>query len=150
MSRLARRHVDVVGRSSKLGSNRADRVAQPDALSTRAHLRVVADTLRQRFPAATAILDDAEANVTAYADFPRPITKRSPPPTHLSGCTKRSRGDQRGGHLPRRRLGGLTATTSLASVARAVRGSVTGSRSPAKTIARASDSASLRSAALRV
>lgn len=50
--------------------------AQPDAASTRAHLRVVADTLRERFPAAAAILDEAEADVTAYADFPRAHHKK--------------------------------------------------------------------------
>ena len=50
--------------------------AQPDAASTRSHLRVVADTLRERFPAAAEILDDAEADVTAYADFPRAHHKK--------------------------------------------------------------------------
>ena len=50
--------------------------AQPDAASTRAHLRVVADTLRERFGAAAAILDEAEADVTAYADFPRAHHKK--------------------------------------------------------------------------
>ncbi len=50
--------------------------AQPDASSTRAHLRVVADTLRERFPAAAAILDEAEADVTAYAEFPRAHHKK--------------------------------------------------------------------------
>ena len=50
--------------------------AQPDAASTRAHLRVVVDTLRERFPAAAAILEEAEVDVTAYADFPRAHAKK--------------------------------------------------------------------------
>ncbi len=50
--------------------------AQPDAASTRAHLRVVVDTLRERFPAAALILEEAEADVTAYADFPRAHAKK--------------------------------------------------------------------------
>jgi putative transposase len=50
--------------------------AQPDAASTRAHLRAVADTLRERFPLAAQLLDEAEHDVTAYAAFPRAHHKK--------------------------------------------------------------------------
>src|SRR5665213_520948 len=50
--------------------------AQPDAASTRAHLRVVADTLRERFEKAAAVLDAAEHDVTAYVDFPHAHHKK--------------------------------------------------------------------------
>jgi putative transposase len=45
--------------------------AQPDAEATRAHLRAVADTLETRFGKVAELLLAAEADVTAYADFPR-------------------------------------------------------------------------------
>ena len=45
--------------------------AQPDPQSTRAHLGTVADTLQPRFPKVAELLLAAEADVTAYADFPR-------------------------------------------------------------------------------
>jgi putative transposase len=45
--------------------------AQPDPDSTRAHLRTVADTLEPRFGKVAELLLAAEADVTAYADFPR-------------------------------------------------------------------------------
>ncbi len=50
--------------------------AQPDAASTRAHLRVVVDTLAERFPAAAEVLAEAEHDVTAYASFPRAHHKK--------------------------------------------------------------------------
>ncbi|HWC09732.1 MAG TPA: IS256 family transposase, partial [Acidimicrobiales bacterium] len=50
--------------------------AQPDAAATRAHLRAVADTLRERFVGAASVLDEAEHDVTAYADFPRAHHKK--------------------------------------------------------------------------
>jgi putative transposase len=45
--------------------------AQTDAAATRAQLREVVGILEARFPKAAAILEDAEADVTAYATFPR-------------------------------------------------------------------------------
>jgi transposase-like protein len=45
--------------------------AQPDQANTRRQLRVVADTLRQTHPAVADLLDEAEADVCAYATFPR-------------------------------------------------------------------------------
>lgn len=50
--------------------------AQPDATSTRTHLRAVVDALQARFPAAAEILEDAEDDVTAYASFPRAHHKK--------------------------------------------------------------------------
>lgn len=44
--------------------------AQPDAASAREQWRKVADTLRARFPRAAELLDEAEADVLAYAAFP--------------------------------------------------------------------------------
>ncbi|MDP8958286.1 MAG: IS256 family transposase [Actinomycetota bacterium] len=45
--------------------------AQPDVHSTRNQLRLVADALRDRYPAVAHLLDEAEMDVTAYATFPR-------------------------------------------------------------------------------
>jgi putative transposase len=45
--------------------------AQPDATGTRAQLRDVVGLLEARFPKAAKLLEDAEADVTAYAAFPR-------------------------------------------------------------------------------
>jgi putative transposase len=45
--------------------------AQPDAASAVAHLRQVADTMRPKFPKVAELLLDAEADITAYAHFPR-------------------------------------------------------------------------------
>jgi putative transposase len=45
--------------------------AQPDAPSAVAHLRQVADTMQPKFPKVAALLLDAEADITAYAAFPR-------------------------------------------------------------------------------
>ncbi|MGH9043375.1 MAG: IS256 family transposase, partial [Acidimicrobiales bacterium] len=50
--------------------------AQPDATSTRSHLRAVVDALRERFAKGAEILEAAEADVTAYADFPRAHHKK--------------------------------------------------------------------------
>ncbi len=43
---------------------------QPDAASAREQWRRVADNLRGRFPKLACLLDDAEAEVLAYATFP--------------------------------------------------------------------------------
>ena len=45
--------------------------AQPDAAGAREQWRSVADRLRDRFPKAAALMDEAEADVLAYLDFPR-------------------------------------------------------------------------------
>ena len=45
--------------------------AQPDPAGARTQLRVVADLLRGKFPAAADLLDEAEADLCAYASFPR-------------------------------------------------------------------------------
>ena len=50
--------------------------AQPDPASTRDQLRLVADMLRDRHPAVSDLLLDAEADVTAYAAFPQPHWKK--------------------------------------------------------------------------
>jgi putative transposase len=45
--------------------------AQPDETSTRRQLRAVADTLRVSHPAVVDLLEEAEADLCAYASFPR-------------------------------------------------------------------------------
>jgi len=50
--------------------------AQPDPDSTRTQLRLVADMLRERHPAVSDLLLEAEADVTAYAAFPYPHWKK--------------------------------------------------------------------------
>ena len=50
--------------------------AQPDPDSTRTQLRLVADMLRERHPAVSDLLIEAEADVTAYAAFPYPHWKK--------------------------------------------------------------------------
>ena len=44
--------------------------AQPDPVSTRTQLRAVADTLRDRYPAVSDLLGEAETDVCAYVVFP--------------------------------------------------------------------------------
>ncbi len=51
--------------------------AQPDGAHVRAQLREVAKTLKRQFPEVAAMLLDAEADLTAFADFPVP---------HWVGC----------------------------------------------------------------
>lgn len=50
--------------------------AQPDPASTRDQLRLVADMLRERHPAVSDLLLEAEADVCAYAGFPQPHWKK--------------------------------------------------------------------------
>ncbi len=45
--------------------------AQPDPVATRDQLRQVVGMLQVRYPHAAELLQEAEADVTAYADFPR-------------------------------------------------------------------------------
>jgi putative transposase len=44
--------------------------AQPTGAEARAHVDVVADMLAKQFPAVAALLHDAKADLTAFADFP--------------------------------------------------------------------------------
>lgn len=44
---------------------------QPDAQSTREQWRRVSDSFRPRFPRLSALMDEAEADVLAYLDFPK-------------------------------------------------------------------------------
>jgi len=50
--------------------------AQPDPVSTRDQLRLVADMLRERHSAVSDLLLEAEADVTAYAGFPQAHWKK--------------------------------------------------------------------------
>ena len=50
--------------------------AQPDPASVRTQLRLVADSFRDRYPAVSDLLLEAEADVTAYAGFPPPHWKK--------------------------------------------------------------------------
>jgi len=50
--------------------------AQPDPVSTRDQLRLVSDMLRERHPAVSDLLIEAEADVTAYTGFPQPHWKK--------------------------------------------------------------------------
>ena len=50
--------------------------AQPDPVSTRDQLRLVADMLRERHPAVSDLLLEAEADVTVYAGFPQAHWKK--------------------------------------------------------------------------
>ncbi len=45
--------------------------AQPDAELARSQLRMVSDSLRDRYPGVSDVLDTTEADLTAYADYPR-------------------------------------------------------------------------------
>jgi putative transposase len=45
--------------------------AQPDAGLARSQLRMVSDSLRDRYPGVADVLDETEADLTAYADYPR-------------------------------------------------------------------------------
>jgi putative transposase len=45
--------------------------AQPDATLARSQLRMVSDSLRDRYPGVSDVLDATEADLTAYADYPR-------------------------------------------------------------------------------
>ena len=60
LSRVPKGHAEMV----------AAIFAQPDPHSTRDQLRLVADMLRDRHPAVSDLLLEAEADVTAYAGFP--------------------------------------------------------------------------------
>lgn len=50
--------------------------AQPDAASVAGQLRAVADMLQPKFPEVAVMLTDAEADLTAFATFPKPHWRR--------------------------------------------------------------------------
>ena len=64
--------------------------AQPDEASTRNQLRVVADMLREGFPAAADLLDDAKPTSAPTPPSPEPTGPSSGPPTRSNGSTARS------------------------------------------------------------
>jgi putative transposase len=64
--------------------------AQPDEAATRTQLRVVADTLRDRFATAADLLDEAEADLCAYATFFRAHWTKLWSTNPSSGSTGRS------------------------------------------------------------
>ncbi len=64
LSRVPKGHAEMVAATVRTI------FAQPDPASTRDHLRLVADMLRERHPAVSDLLLEAEADVTAYAGFP--------------------------------------------------------------------------------
>ena len=76
--------------------------AQPDPASVRTQLRLVADSFRDRYPAVSDLLLEAEADVCAYAGFPPPHWKKiwsTNPLERLMREIKRQR--RRGWDLPR-------------------------------------------------
>jgi len=64
LSRVPKGHAEMVAATVRTI------FAQPDPHSTRDQLRLVADMLRDRHPAVSDLLLEAEADVTAYAGFP--------------------------------------------------------------------------------
>ena len=70
LSRVPKGHAEMVAATVRTI------FAQPDPASTRDQLRLVADTLRDRHPAVSHLLLEAEADVTAYAAFPYPHWKK--------------------------------------------------------------------------
>ena len=65
LARVPRSHAEMVAATIRTV------FAQPDQASTTHQLRMVADALRDQHPAVADLLDEAEADVTAYASFPR-------------------------------------------------------------------------------
>ncbi|HEX6946552.1 MAG TPA: IS256 family transposase [Acidimicrobiia bacterium] len=70
LARVPRGHAEMVAATVRTI------FAQPDPASTRDQLRLVADMLRDRHPAVSDLLIEAEADVTAYAAFPHPHWKK--------------------------------------------------------------------------
>ena len=70
LARVPRGHAEMVAATVRTI------FAQPDPASTRDQLRLVADMLRDRHPAVSDLLIEAEADVTAYAAVPRPPRKK--------------------------------------------------------------------------
>jgi putative transposase len=64
LARVPRGHAEMVAATVRTI------FAQPDPQATRDQLRFVADMLRERHPAVSDLLLEAEADVTAYAGFP--------------------------------------------------------------------------------
>ena len=55
--------------------------AQETADAAHAQWRIVADQLREKFPKLSSMMDDAENDVLAFMDFPKPIANRLLRPT---------------------------------------------------------------------
>jgi putative transposase len=70
LARVPRGHAEMVAATVRTI------FAQPDPQATRDQLRLVADMLRDRHPAVSDLLLDAEADVTAYAAFPQSHWKK--------------------------------------------------------------------------
>ena len=79
--------------------------AQPDAATTRSQLHDVVGLLEDRFPKAAELLAAAEADVCAYASFPRALAQDRLDQPARAGQQRDQASLQRRGHLPRRRLG---------------------------------------------
>ena len=63
--------------------------AQEDAEAAKAQWRKVAEQLRPKLPKLAAFMDDAEADVLAYMDFPLHIGRSCTQPTRSNGSTAR-------------------------------------------------------------
>ena len=61
---------------SPRGNNGSTTRDAPTGPGVRAHVEVVATTLDGQFPAVAELLRDAKADITAIADFPKPIGAR--------------------------------------------------------------------------
>jgi putative transposase len=70
LARVPRGHAEMVAATIRTI------FAQPDPTATRDQLRLVSDMLRDRHPAVSDLLLEAEADVTAYAGFPHPHWKK--------------------------------------------------------------------------
>jgi len=70
LAKVAKGHAEMVAATIRTV------FAQPDAAGARNQLRTVADMLRARFPAVADQLLDAEADLLAYAGFPRAHWRR--------------------------------------------------------------------------
>ena len=61
--------------------------AQPTGGEVRNQVQVVTNMLHGQFPAVADLLRDAIADLTAFADFRKPTSRRSGPRTRWSGST---------------------------------------------------------------
>jgi putative transposase len=64
--------------------------AQPDAVSVRRQLQVIASMLGRQFPKVETMLRDAADDITAFADFPPRTGRRSGQPIRSSASTGKS------------------------------------------------------------
>lgn len=70
LSRVPKGHAEMVAATIRTI------FAQPDPDAVRTQLRLVADSFRDRYPAVSDLLLEAETDVTAYATFPQPHWKK--------------------------------------------------------------------------